>query len=216
MQPSRMGVGHLTIRDRIFPVGSAELMGYLATIDDRWCCNWHLDINAEERTFSRKGDEGVNLWEPYAYAHHLRLGIRSWRELEGVVIAGNDEQGDELSVVRHETAFRLYVYEHAPVADNRIEITNRNGDQFDLTWTGNAAVYAGEDYWEDIPFRIETKVRFTRITSVLRTQAPDGPDPEIATIFAGAMNAAHFRQLPTRKRMEPDGWLAWETDFVPS
>jgi hypothetical protein len=209
-----MSAGQLIIGDRIFPVTSSELMGYLATVDDRWCCRWHLDINAEERTFSRKDEEAADRWEPYAYAHHLRLGVRSWRDLEGIVVTGNDEQGDGLSVGRVETAFRLFVYEHAPIANNRIEFTNRNGDQFDLTWTGKAAVYSG-DYWEGLPFRIESKVRFTRVAVVLNSIAANTPEPDIAAIFAGVMNPAHFRQLPTRKRAEPGGRWAWETDFVP-
>jgi hypothetical protein len=209
-----MGMGTLAIRDRVFAVTSAELMGYVTAVGGQWACKWHLDVNAEQRTFPGDDPDSPHEWEPYAYVHHLRSNVRSWREFDGAVFHGDDEQGPALSVVRDETAYRLYVYEHAPVVNNRLAFTNRAGDQFDVTWTGAAAVYAGEEYYEGVPFRVEAKVRFTRVAMTLISADPDAPAPPIADIFASVLDPAAFRQLPTRERREPSGHRAWDTDFV--
>jgi hypothetical protein len=211
-----MGIGTLAIRDRVFAVTSATLMGYITAVGDQWACKWHLDINGEQRTFPGDDPEYPDVWEPYAYVHHLRANARSWRDFDGAVFGGEDEQGPELSVLRDETAFRLYVYEHAPVEKNRLAFSNRNGHLFDLTWTGAAAVYAGDEFYEGVPFRVEAKVQFTRVAMSLSTKDRDAPPPPVPEIFASVLDPAAFRQLPTRESLESSAHRTWDTDFVPA
>jgi hypothetical protein len=210
-----VGTGILTIRDRVFAVTSAELMGYITAVGDQWVCKWHVNIEAEECTFPSDDAEYPLVWKPSAYIHHLRANVRSWRDFDGAEFTGEDEQGDELSVVRDETAFRLYVFEHAPVKGNRLVLSNRDGHLFDLTWTGATAVYAGDEFYEDVPFRVEAKLRFTRVAMLLRTKDPEAPTPPVAEIFASVLDPAAFQQLPTRETLEPNGYRTWDTDFVP-
>ena len=211
-----MGIGTLAIRDRVFAVTSAQLMGYITAVGDQWACKWHIDVNGEQRTFPSDDPEYPDVWEPYAYVHHLRADIRSWRDFDGALFVGEDEQGRELSVLRDETAFRLYVYEHASVEKNRLSFARRDGHLFDLTWTGAAAVYAGDEFYEDIPFHVQTKVQFTRVAMSLSTKARDAPAPPVAEIFASVLDSTAFRQLPTRESIEPSGHRTWATNFVPA
>jgi hypothetical protein len=216
-QGNPMGIGTLAIRDRVFRVTSAELMGYITLVGDQWACKWHVNIETEERTFPNVEYPEYPLgWKPSAYAHDLRAGVRSWRDLDGAVFAGEDEQGEGLSVLRDETTFRLYVFEHAAVKGNRLALSNREGHVFDLTWTGAAGVYADEEFYEDIPFRVEAKVQFTRVSMSLSTADGDAPAPPVAEIFASVLDPSAFRQLPTGERREVGGRRTWDTDFVPA
>jgi hypothetical protein len=211
-----MDIGTLAIRDRVFAVTSAQLNGYITTEGDRWVCKWHVDIETQERTFYGEDPEHPDIWRPSAYIHHLRFGGRSWRDFDGAVFAGEDEQGRELSVLNDGTAYRLYVYEHAEVANNHLAFSNRDGTLFDLIWTGAAAVYADEEFCEDIPFRVQTRVQFKGVDMSLSTLNKEAPPPPVAEIFASALDPAAFVQLPTRETQEPSGHRRWQTHFDPA
>jgi hypothetical protein len=212
-----MPQGVLAIRDRVFSVTSATLMGYVTTIGDNLGCKWHLDIGAERRTFP-SSDPEIDLpddWQPSAIAYHLQSNFRSWRDFEGAVFRGDDEQIGGFSVVRDETAYQLTVYcECGPINDNRLEFTNRNGTEFDLLWVGKASLHWG-DYGDREPFRVETKVTFTHIGLSATGENPNTAEPDFAADFATFMNAADFRMLPIQKRVEPNGKPVWDVTWEP-
>lgn len=211
-----MSIGSLTLRDRVFPVTSAELGGYITRVGDRWACKWHVDIESEGREFPGDDPDYPLVWRPSAYVHHLRYDTRSWRDFDGAVFVGEDEQGEELSVLRDETAFRLYVFEHAAVANNRLVFSNRDDHLFDLDWTGAAAVYADDEYSGQVPFRVEAKVRFTRVVMSLSTKDREAPAPPVPQIFASVLDPAAFRQQPTTESLEPSGHRTWRTEYLPT
>ncbi|HYE19454.1 MAG TPA: hypothetical protein VEA69_13470 [Tepidisphaeraceae bacterium] len=211
-----MHIGTLTIRDRVFAVTSATLHGYITTAGDDWACEWHVEIDTEERRFAVDDEPDVSLpWKPAAYVHHLRAGLKSWRDFDGAAFEGEDEQGPALSVLRGETAYRLYVVEHAEVKRNRLEFSNRDGNVFDLVWTGAAEVFAGEEYDDDVPFRVEAKIRFGHVAVSLSTRDEDAPPPPVAEVFAKALDLAAFRQGPTRESRDSSGARTWRTEFEP-
>lgn len=205
-----MDLGRLTIRDRQFGVTSAELMGYLTRDGADWFCLWHVDIKTEARSFP---DEPID-WAPYAYAHHLRTDLRSWRAWDGVTVEGEDEQGNAPSVVRSETTYRLYVYEHAPISQNRITFTGRRGCDFNVRWTGLAAIYAGEEYDVLVPFEVTTVVRFTRIG--LSLSLPPGTVisvPDARSLLGRVFDPAEFEEQNVEY---VDKGRMFSVDFVPT
>lgn len=206
-----MSIGKLAIRNRVFAVTSAELMGWIGRAGRGWECRWNISIHTQPR----KLVEQPLPWAPYAYVCHLQHKVGSWQEFAGATFEGEDEHGEEFELGSVKTAFRLCVYEHAPIAKNRIVFGKRDGQHFDLTWTGAAAVYAGERFWEDIPFRVEARTKFTRVAMSLSTNRRDAGPPDFGAILAQVLDADQFCQQPVRKRVDSPGELTWQTDFVP-
>jgi len=179
-------MGTLTIRDREFNVTEATLCGglyeqsgptrvgatgvWVRHREDKqetrpqWRCNWILNVETAEREFPSEDLEYPALWSPRAYSENMPVQVRSWKEFDGLVIEWDGPSKEEKSQLIG--PFHLYVYEHADVTRNRLRFSFIGGLTFDLAWEGLCDVYADEEYSEDIPFRVETRVEFIGIRMV--------------------------------------------------
>jgi hypothetical protein len=212
-----MQKGILAIRDLVFPVKRAELMGYITWTKDSVACKWHIDIHGEPRSFPSDDPDfpRPHTWHPAAMAYHLSPNFRTWRDFEGAVFTGNDEQVGGFSVVRDETTFQLQVDAGCnPINGNRIEFGKRQGAEFDLLWTGRADVFSG-DYDGDEPFRVETQVTFTHVAISTQTKDANPPNFDFVAFFAENMKADDFRTLPPKGEKWSDGSWSWTYRFEP-
>src|SRR3954469_5290907 len=79
----------LQLKDRIFPIKSATLAGYIT--DPYWHfkydrkgdagLSWSLEVRTQEQVFEEEA-----AWEPYAYHENLKFPIRHWEDLENTVL----------------------------------------------------------------------------------------------------------------------------------
>lgn len=206
-------MGTLAIRDREFNITEATLSGglYVESGATRvgatgtwfrrkkpraeqrpiWGCNWILNIETDGREFASDDSKFPETWQPRAYSENLPLQVRSWKELDGLTIeCDGPSQEEKCQLIG---PFHLYVYEHADVTRNRLHFSEINGTSLNLDWDGLCNVYAG-DYFEDIPFRVKTRVEFIGIRIV-------ESDPSAAhAVISHILNPQEYTQLDPKFR----------------
>lgn len=181
-------MGTLAIGDREFAITEATLSGGLYTesgetrvgatgtwlgrtkgqSDERpqWRCNWILNVKTGEREFPSDDPEYPDpvSWEPRAYSDDLPVQVHSWREFDGLTIECDGPSREKKCQLVG--PFYLYVSEHADVTRNRLHFSRLSGATFDLVWEGLCDIYASDEYYEEIPFRVQTSVEFLGIRIV--------------------------------------------------
>jgi hypothetical protein len=117
---------------------------YDPTITDT--VGWFLSVACTEKEFD--GEE----WKPEFDFQQFALPIERWRDLEG--LTASVEGGT------------CYVVGHGAVGRTEVRVGKRTGSRFLLTCQGVCDVDWDDEFGQDVPFTLTTRVRFESIRVV--------------------------------------------------
>jgi hypothetical protein len=135
-------LGWLDLRDRRFPVASAQVIYHPRE------CTWQVEIHASERV------HGGETWRPYLYHQGLSLPASTPEQLVGQSMSWKSLRE---SSYPHPELGLLYVFGHHDVYDCTLMFGALTENQIELVWQGLCQVYWDDDFGEDVPLRCECK-----------------------------------------------------------
>lgn len=211
----------LKLANELFAVEECSIWGYLGKRDGNWYCRWCLSVDCEERRYSRSedGEEYTDVIRPTMAGNTLPIDVPHWHDLDGVEIqSGPNVDFDYLGPNDQRPVYSLYVHEHAKCSNNVISISERNGVNFRVRWSGTA-YSLGANYPDDETFDLDAIGKFTGISLVSEVEdEKDIDEGAIASIFSSVFTLSDFtRQAVEIDRFEEDGktYISFKAKFAP-
>lgn len=157
------------IKDRVVEVESALLFAEIRDLSDArnmWGARnegiaWFVEVRSKEKPAGEKDG-----WEPYAECI-CKFPRLPWRSIDGQVLEWGDSWDEEMGNQRSS----LYLFDHCPIKNSRVEFSGRHLTSFDLRWQGQCDLSWDEEYGDDLELLIVTKVQFIGIA--VYTRKPD-------------------------------------------
>jgi hypothetical protein len=179
------------IKDRVFVVDSAFLFAEIRELTEArtmWGARnegiaWFVEVRSKENIAGE--NDG---WEPYAECI-CKFPRLPWQSIDGQVLEWDDSWDEEMGNQRSS----LYLFDHCPIMNSRLEFSERRKTEFNLRWQGQCDLFWDEEYGENLELLIETKVQFIGI-------AVYKGDPSIARrMLSQFQNPSEFIQdsIPT-------------------
>jgi hypothetical protein len=168
----RKGRGKLLLRDLEFDVQEGILFANIADpagmeeYVERYkhvpCAefHWWLRIEMRELAVESKIDDEIqrDYWKPAIYDNHLTLArVRRWIDLVGQAKSWDSPFDIKTGIPNG----GFYVWEHESIPKATLRFVQRKGRQFRIHWKGLCNVYWAEKYNDNLPFELDTWVRFT-------------------------------------------------------
>jgi hypothetical protein len=183
----------LAIRDRSFDVSSATFGAILSLDEDAgWRFQWSFEFTAIGREFV-----GAT-WQPRLYAEALKLSLPAPSLLPGHSFFVEDAYNED-----EEPNFSLYVFEHEPAYDMRIDFGRWQGDAIELTLSGKADVNWDDDYGRSLPIRVECMAAFEGINVWDRTE--ESARARLTAFYDPVPFAVEKSRVGFNYRMRPAG-----------
>jgi hypothetical protein len=174
------------LKDLRFEVENATLLGHVYDpypYEGNWTLCWSINISMKER------DVDGEIWCPRLYHDSFRLAVRRWFDVSEQPLvwdaAFNSTTGEPNG--------GLYVFEHGDIPQATLRFLERNGRNLKVDWTGKCNVFWDERYGENIPFTVETTVRFDYVD--VRGTAQDN-DATLLERLALFLDPGDFVQHP--------------------
>jgi hypothetical protein len=160
----------LQIGGATFPLASSQFKGHLIDPDrhSRECGDQPFGIRwCISLRFARGRLAHEDAWEiaPIFETHSgFDPGIADWRDFAGRALRWHHACQSGLPVGN------AYVYEHADIYEATLAFSPRDGDRFEIQWSGLCDVYATRELWERVPFRIAAGIVFEGVTVECRAR----------------------------------------------
>lgn len=84
--------------------------------------------------------------------------IGKWTDLSGRDIAWDTPEDDN-----GEPYGLLYLFEHHPIYQSKVNLFCNSNTGLSIRWTGKVDLLSDERYWTDVPFEIETELKYKGI-----------------------------------------------------
>jgi len=183
----------LTIRDRTFELSSATFGATLLLEEDTgWGFHWGFEFQAIGRKFDDR------TWQPHLYAERLMLSLPTPVLLPGHSFFVEDAfQEDDVP------NFTLCVFEHEAAYDVRIDFGQWQGDAIELTLSGKADIYWGDDYGTSVPIGVKCMAAFKGINVCDRSE--ESARARLAAFYDPAPFTVKKARIGYTYRMHPAG-----------
>jgi|EndMetStandDraft_4_1072995.scaffolds.fasta_scaffold163702_1 hypothetical protein len=137
----------LRIADQAFPFEETQFLAYVSPGQAGWQVTWRFEFQGIQREI-----DGAD-WRPKVSSHALEVAFPPLLELPGF--------GVELALSEdEEPPFILYVFEHEPLLNGRVEFGAWNDGKIHFLLVGTADVLADEKYGAELPVQIECELPF--------------------------------------------------------
>lgn len=137
----------LQIADQTFPLKKTEFFAYVSIGQAGWQVTWSIELQGDEREVA-----GID-WSPKISSHALEATFPPIPELPGYAtelpLSGEDEP-----------PFIVYVFEHEPLLNGRVEFGEWKDGKIHFLLTGTTDVLADEKYSAELPVRVECELPF--------------------------------------------------------
>jgi len=153
----------LRIGGATFPLVSSEFGGHLvnpwryARHDPEvpWRLHWYLSVRFGAGRLDH--EDALEVMPIFETHDGFDPGIADWRAFGGRTVRWHEAEQLGAKVGN------AYVYEHADIYEAALAFSARDGDRFEVQWSGLCNVYADE-LWERVPFHIAADIAFEGIT----------------------------------------------------